>query len=104
VNRRGRPYSRNKVVSTVLHPLLDELGIAHKGKRAGLHAFRHCLSSLLLQSTGVAVAQRQMRHADPATTLGFYGHVLGDDHREAMDAIESVFFGPNGSGPGSSGK
>jgi integrase len=104
VNRRGRPYSRNKVVQTVLHPLLDELGIAHKGKRAGLHAFRHCLSSLLLQSTGVAVAQRQMRHADPATTLGFYGHVLDDNHREAMDTIESVFFGPSGSHPGSSGK
>jgi integrase len=104
VNRRGRPYSRNKVVSTVLHPLLDELGIAHKGKRVGLHAFRHCLSSLLLQSTGVAVAQRQMRHADPATTLGFYGHILRNDHREAMDAIESVFFGPSGSDLGSSGK
>jgi len=104
VNRRGRPYSRNKVVQTVLHPLLDKLGIAHKGKRAGLHAFRHCLSSLLLQSTGVAVAQRQMRHADPATTLGFYGHILRNDHREAMDAIESVFFEPSGSGPGSSGK
>ena len=91
VNRRGRPYSRNKVVQTVLHPLLDELGIAHKGKRAGLHAFRHCLSSLLLQSTGVAVAQRQMRHADPATTLGIYGHVLGDDHREAMGQLNRYF-------------
>ena len=82
VNRRGRPYSRNKVVSTVLH----------------------CLSSLLLQSTGVAVAQRQLRHADAATTLGHYGHVLRNDHREAMDAIESVFFEPSGSQPGSSGK
>ncbi len=104
VNRRGRPYSRNKVVSTVLHPMLDRLGISHKGRRVGLHAFRHCLSSLLLQSTGVAVAQRQLRHADPATTLGHYGHVLRNDHREAMDAIESVFFEPSGSGPGSSGK
>ncbi|HTQ61475.1 MAG TPA: hypothetical protein VMI32_14705 [Candidatus Solibacter sp.] len=78
--------------------------MADPGKRVGLHAFRHCLASLLLQSTGVAVAQRQLRHADAATTLGHYGHVLRNDHREAMDAIESVFFEPSGSQPGSSGK
>jgi len=104
VNRRGRPYSRNKVVSTVLHPMLDRLGIPHKGRRCGLHAFRHCLASLLLHSTGVAVAQRQLRHADAATTLGIYGHVLRNDHREAMDEIESVFFEPSGIDPGISGK
>jgi integrase len=104
VNSRNRPYSRNKVVSLILHPALDQLGISRKGRRVGLHSFRHCLSSLLLQSTGVAVAQRQLRHADAATTLGHYGHVLRNDHREAMDAIESVFFEPSGSQPGSSGK
>jgi integrase len=92
VNSRNRPYSRNKVVSTVLHPVLDRLGISRKGRRVGLHGFRHTLASMLLQSTGVTVAQQQLRHADAATTLG-YGHVLGDAQREAMDAIESVFLG-----------
>lgn len=94
VNRRGRPYSRNKVVQTVLHPVVDKLGISRNGRRVGLHAFRHALASMLLQTTGAAVAQRQLRHADPATTLGIYGHVLGDDQRDAMGQIESVLSQP----------
>jgi integrase len=93
VNGRGRPYSRNKVVQTVLHPVVDKLGISRKGRRVGLHGFRHTVASLLLQKAGAAVAQRQLRHADPATTLG-YGHVLGDAQREAMSQIESVLSQP----------
>jgi Phage integrase family len=53
VNRRNRPFSRNKVVQTVLQPALDKLGISRKGRRVGLHAFRHTLASMLLQTTGV---------------------------------------------------
>ena len=38
-----------------------------------------------------------MRHSDPNTTLGYYGHVLGNAQREAVDEIEaeteSVFSG-----------
>lgn len=95
VNRRNRPFSRNKVVQTVLQPALDKLGVNRKGSRVGLHAFRHTLASMLLQSTGVAVAQRQLRHADASTTLGHYGHILGNDHREAVETIESVLSEPS---------
>jgi integrase len=52
------------------------------------------LASMLLQSTGVAVAQRQLRHSDASTTLGHYGHILGNDHREAVETIESVLSRP----------
>lgn len=90
VNCRNRPFSRNKVVQTVLHPALGVLGISRKGKRVGLHAFRHTLASMLLQSTGLALAHRQLRHSDAATTLGHYGHILGNDHREAVEQIEAV--------------
>lgn len=31
VNVRNRPYSRNKVVQTVLHPIVDKLGISREG-------------------------------------------------------------------------
>ena len=31
VNGRGRPYSRNKIVQTILYPALDALGIRRKG-------------------------------------------------------------------------
>jgi integrase len=65
------------------------VGVLRKGKRVGLHAFRHTLASMLLQN--VAVAQRQLRHSDASTTLGHYEHILGNDHREAVEAIESEF-------------
>jgi hypothetical protein len=67
-----------------------------KGRRIGLHAFRHALASLLVQSTGAAVAQRQLRHANARTTLEIYAHVLRDDHQEAMEQIESVLLRPSG--------
>jgi hypothetical protein len=52
---------------------------------------------MLLQTTGVKVAQRQLRQADPAFTVREYGHILGDDHTDAMDEIETVLLGPSGS-------
>jgi len=39
------------------------------------------------------VTQEQLRHADPRVTLGIYSHVLGEDHRDAVEAaivVESV--------------
>jgi integrase len=95
VNRRGRPFDRDKIVKLVLHPILDKLGIKRQGKRIGLHAFRHCLASMLLRSRGVLVAQRQLRHSDPSTTLSSYGHLLGDDSREALASVESVLRDPS---------
>lgn len=82
-------YNRGRVLKKIFHPILDKLGIPHKGKRVGVHAFRHTLASMLLQMTGVKVAQRQLRHSDAAFTVEVYGHVLGD-HTEAMDNLESV--------------
>ncbi len=41
------------------------------------------------------VTQEQLRHADPRVTLGIYSHVLGEDHRDAVEkeaaiVVESV--------------
>jgi integrase len=90
VNRRGRPYSRNKVVQKVLHPVLDQLGISRKGRRIGLHAFRHGLASMLIDSASTVVAQRQLGHVDAATTVGIYGHVIGNGHFDAMERVQSI--------------
>jgi integrase len=89
-NAIGRPFNRGRVVKKILHPILDKLGIPRKGRRIGLHAFRHSLASMLLQTTGVKVAQRQLRHSDAAFTVQVYGHVLGHDHTEAMENLESL--------------
>lgn len=57
------------------------LQLKPQAPRLGLHAFRHTLASK---------AQRQLRHSDASTNLGRYGHILGNDHREAVEAIEAV--------------
>jgi integrase len=67
--------------------VLDLLGIPH----CGLHAFRHTHTSLLLQSGATPkVTQEQLRHGDPRVTLGIYSHVLGDDHRDAVEKVASI--------------
>jgi integrase len=81
VNRRGRPFSANKLREKQLHPLLDALKIP----RGGFHSMRHgAASSLLADGATPAVVQRQLRHSDPRITLGIYGHVIGDEQRDAV--------------------
>jgi len=59
--------------------------IEDTGRRIGLHAFRHTLISILLDVAAPTVAQRQLRHSSASTTLGIYGHVIGDSHRHVME-------------------
>jgi integrase len=87
VNSRGRLFIAENVVRNHLVPILDALKIP----RCGFHAFRHAHASLLLASGAApTVAQAQLRHADPRITLGIYGHVIGDAHREAVDKVASI--------------
>lgn len=80
-NQHGRPFSANKLRARQLHPLLEKLGIP----RGGFHSLRHGVASALL-ADGVtpAVVQRQLRHSDARITLGIYGHVIGDQQRDAV--------------------
>jgi integrase len=82
VNRRGRPYSANKLREKVLHPLLVKLGMP----RGGFHSMRHgATSALLADGATPAVVQKQLRHSDPRITLGVYGHVIGNQQRDAVE-------------------
>jgi integrase len=81
-NRRGRPFSANKLREKHLHPLLVKLGIP----RGGFHSMRHgAASALLADGATPAVVQRQLRHSDARITLGLYGHVVGDQQRNAVE-------------------
>jgi integrase len=81
VNRRGRPFSANKLREKQLHPLL----VALKIPCGGFHSMRHgAASSLLADGATPAVVQRQLRHSDARITLGIYGHVIGDEQRNAV--------------------
>lgn len=93
VTRVGTPLDGNRIVRKVLHKIMERLGIPWRGRRIGLHAFRHSLASILIQMTGAAVAARQLRHSDPKTTLGIYGHILGNDHLKAMEDVHTVLSG-----------
>lgn len=80
-NRDGRPFSANKLREKQLRPLLEKLGIP----RGGFHSMRHgAASALLADGATPAVVQRQLRHGDARITLGIYGHVIGNQQREAV--------------------
>jgi integrase len=87
-NRRGNPYSENKVVQHRLWPILDALGIP----RCGMHAFRHSHASLLVSSgASPKVTQAQLRHADVSTTMRVYAHVLGSEQRDAAEKVARLW-------------
>jgi len=82
INKRGRPFNANKLRTQVLHPLLAKLGI----ERGGFHSMRHgATSSLLADGATPAVVQKQLRHSDARITLGIYGHVIGNQQRDAVE-------------------
>jgi integrase len=81
-NRRGRPYSANKLRAKTLHPLLVKLGIP----LGGFHSMRHgAASALLADGATPAVVQKQLRHSDPRITLGVYAHVIGSQQRDTAE-------------------
>jgi integrase len=87
LNRNGRPYAANKVVEYGLWPVLDKLKI----ERAGMHAFRHCHASLLMDvGANPTVTKTQMRHSDARVTLGIYSHIIGDSQRDAVDKVGEI--------------
>ncbi len=85
--RSGRPHTTNKVNEYRLHPLLKKLGIP----ACGLNGFRHTHASLLVSlGASPVVAQRQLRHADPMTTLRNYTHIVGPEQREAAERVAEI--------------
>jgi integrase len=87
-NRMGRPVDMDSWRRQRLAPLLKRLGIP----RAGPHAFRHALSSVLV-STGASpkIAQKQLGHSDPRITLDLYSHIIGDEQRMAVARAAESF-------------
>ena len=64
--------------------MLDALKIP----RAGMHAFRHCHASLLIDvGASAKVTQQQMRHSDARITLQVYAHLVGDEQRKAVEKV-----------------
>jgi len=86
-NRRGNPYSENKVVQHRLWPILDTLAIP----RCGMYAFRHGHGSLMHSSgASLKVAQAKLRHADSSTTSRYYLHVIPSQQRDAAEKVARI--------------
>jgi integrase len=84
VNRNGNVYAHGKIIQYGLWPAQDACGIT----RSGLHAFRHQLSSELLEAgVAPAVVTKQMRHSDSRVTLQHYSHVVGDAQRVGVSSV-----------------
>jgi integrase len=91
LNNRGSLFIAENVVRQQLVPILRALGIPIIPRQTSFHAFRHLHTSMLLAAGAPAsVAQAQLRHADPRVTLGIYGHVIGDEQRQAVEKVAAI--------------
>jgi len=63
---------------------LRKLGIP--STNTGMRAFRHGLATEPVEANApLTVLQRQMRHADIATTLRIFTHAIPQSQRDAME-------------------
>ena len=86
-NRRGRPFSANKLREKKLRPLLGSLGIP----LAGFHTFCHGVATTLIdQGASITTVGAQLRHSDPRITLGLYAHVVPQSQRDTVEGLASV--------------
>lgn len=96
--RQGKPIDPSRVLKKAVYPALEEL----KMPRVGWRAFRHTVATLL-QHLGVSVkvAQDQLGHSNPTTTLAIYTHAMPEAQKAAvLQLAEQLFpdvlkFGPN---------
>jgi integrase len=59
--------------------------------RVGFHEFRHTAATTWLRAgTRVEVVSRWLGHANSAITLQVYSHVTAEEHREGVEAVESL--------------
>ena len=64
--RTGKPHDPPEVLKRAIHPALARLGLP----RVGWRAFRHTVATLLQHlGESVKVAQAQLGHSNPYTTL-----------------------------------
>jgi site-specific recombinase XerD len=91
INSNGKPYLSDLVVRYGVHRTMKRLGMATpKGVHAGVHCFRHGVTSELLESgTPIHIVTKMMRHSDSKVTLDHYAHIVGDAERVASERLST---------------
>jgi len=88
-----RPISGSQFVKDYIRPRFIKYGLIdaeYKG-RAGLHAFRHSLATVLITEEHVdpKTAQGILRHASSDITMDIYTHAQDEAKRKALERYES---------------
>lgn len=87
-NERGRPLDGNNFRERAFARLLERAGLP----RIRFHDLRHTAATLLMsQGVPIKVASEMLGHADIATTLRTYSHVLPGMQEQAAEAMDRVF-------------
>lgn len=94
--KKGTPIDPDNF-SHYFHRLCARAGLGHWTP----HELRHSAASIMLaQGTPLWVVSEVLGHASLAITKDVYGHLLGDEKKEATESIADVLFdvpGPTGS-------
>jgi integrase len=89
----AKPISGSQFVKDYIRPAFIQHGLidAEYVGRAGLHAFRHSLATVLITQEQVdpKTAQSILRHATPDITLDIYTHAQEAAKRAALERYES---------------
>lgn len=91
VNSNCKPYLSDNVVRYGVHKAMAKIGIvAPKGVHLGVHAFRHGVTTELLEAgTPIHVVTRLMRHGDSKVTLDHYAHIVSGAERQATEQLSN---------------
>jgi integrase len=89
----ARPISGSQFVKDYIRPRFVEHGLieADYTGRAGLHAFRHSLATVLIVEENVdpKTAQGLLRHTDAGLTMNIYTHAQDPAKRAALEKFEA---------------
>jgi integrase len=87
-NRMGRPMDELNRYKHHFRPSLKRAGLP----AIRLHDLRHTAATwLIAQGKPITTVSGMLGHADVATTLRWYGHVLPSSQYELLTAWESLF-------------
>jgi integrase len=85
----GKPIDPSRVLKEAVYPVLGRLKIPGVGWRA----FRHTVATLLQQlGVPVKIAQEQLGHANPTTTLAIYTHAVPEAQKGAVLRMADQLF------------
>ncbi len=90
----GKPLDPDSLRRSGIYPALRKAGIPFAKHASGCHAFRHLAGSIIHSQTGsLKLAQKQLRHANIATTGDVYTHVPDDDLERTASVLQEALGG-----------